>query len=296
MSDAAFEGLEGLAQQQAESYTSTTSTVDPGLVGRIGQLYADTQAGWNDCMWHGGWHGGERIFSILAGELKQMLTETGRIGDIPSLLCEAAGTVRWLVGDAPVLEDDLVVSPLIQALYSLGHNDFMIDLGWIFKGETPAYSIRYLAGTEEKPLRIACSGNAGCVANRVERCDLRYTGDTQSLGTAAKDSRLVAKGAVGDAGMCADNTEFHLPSVESLITKALVFGEGSTYYVDDTCIDSRQRRSLWRSMFWYTNVEKETPLVSIEPLRLIAHRLGLLTYQNHLYIPRENGKWTEVVP
>ncbi len=291
MSGSAFEGLVGLAQPQAESYTPSGSAVDPGFLARIGQVYADVEREQDRMAWYG--HRG--AFDILSERLRPVLAEAGRIDDIPSLLREAAGAVRWLVGDRPLIRDDLVVSPLIQALYSLGHNEFTVDLGKILGGDAPDYSIRYVAGTEERPLRISCMGDAGCVANRIAHCDLRYTGDTESLGTSAKDSRIVAKGRVGDAGMCADRTEFHLASAESLTTRALVFGEGCTYYVDNPDITRDQATSLWLSTFWYTRADKETPLISVEPLRRLAHKLGVLACKNHLYIPRD-GKWAEAVP
>lgn len=72
---------------------------------------------------------------------------------------------------------DFLLSPLIQALYELNHNDFVIDLSKL-QGYEPGTSklIISLKGAKERPLRLACKGDVDTFGMWLEYCDVELKG------------------------------------------------------------------------------------------------------------------------
>jgi len=297
-----LDGLGGLERSVDRGF------YEPGLehdysshVDRITAIYIDIG---NNTGYRFAGLGGERGFNDLTTEISEILEDEPAIEDPCSFIHDVIDAVRDATNEkAFQVTDEIVLSPLLQALYNQGHNDFVFSLEM---KRPPPYLLRYLRGTKQNPMRISCSADARCVANRVEYVNLQFNGSINELGTAAKRSVLTANGEVNAAGSFAARTEFYVPSLGTLTKDFVGFGEGCTFYVDGQFDDSDATYSqsfltyvLRRHGFWWDMNLNDSKLGSrlLRGVMKSFSKMGLNAYRNRLFIPSgDDGDWEEVFP
>ena len=161
---------------------------------------------------------------------------------------------------------DTLFSPLVQALYDLGHNGFSIDVFPL--SQIPYRMASYLSGTEDNPLKLSYNGRAWSFGQYPTYCQLECFGEVYHMaGNKARDSEVVLHNPPEGMGDLALDTKFFL------------------HGVDDIAIPQR---------IYPPRLELVLKMGSSEDKITVQNTF--FKNRNSIYIPDGNGGWKEVPP
>ena len=268
MSGTAFEGLEGaVPAADGESYTGGALTCDPGLVeGCVAKFMALVEGGTYlipD-------EEGRGFFREIAGTCTERLRPHVDEGFGHQAFLDAL--VAKLEREATpfhVARLDTLISPVLQALYSLGRNGFDIDLTSL--PGLPYRMLTFLEGTKDNPLRIAYrGGRVRHFGEMLSHCSVAASAVVEDY--AAKGARhcemTFGEGDFG-VGFEAESCTFHVRSASSVPERAY----SCTYYLADGIPDD--------------------PVATWWPGRL--DYFGFFRRDNTLFVPDGDGGWKETL-
>ena len=214
VSGAAFEGLEGLAQQgPAESYEPGTQNSAPGLVNAVMELFESglferTLADYDNLA-----HGNRSAYWRRLKPLSEVMASYGNPEDADEFLDEVISRIAFTsqLDDHPYLGSFL--DPLVQVLYDRGHNDFHLDLR-VLQAENGSDTVNIgfnLKGKKSRRLRASYTADAHVFARGCINCELDLYGGCNNTDL-ARDSILRFHGAVKDVGSMDKGSVFYLSS------------------------------------------------------------------------------------
>ena len=206
MSGAAFEGLGGMLEQPSDEGYEPGHSVDQGLVQRLLEPLTDprptTYYREPDAL--------RKAFNERVGRAAGLL-HGEEIPDANALIeAVLSGTTRY-IENMPCGRMDDIIGPLIQALYTRGHNDFFVDYRLLEKPEQEFDPTSHLAGTANRPLRATVAAlRPGWFGAYTDYCTLRLMGDAEMAGAYAKNSEFEIDGSMILPGKRADSCVFRL--------------------------------------------------------------------------------------
>ena len=285
MSGAAFEGLEGiLPAGEREQY-------EPGLPGVVGR-------GWIEPL----------IDAYLRGEFS-MDYDYRREDAVKDIRAELEGVAHHGEFDANRFLDTLLLrtsltmeeksiltlatlmNPLLQALYELGHNGFMLDMR-----EMPFVNsiANGLQGTPERPLELSLIGmwtsdafEWPClvhdIGSRTEHCIITMQGDVNMIGRESIRSEYIIDGAVYHLGIDGAQCTYRLTNPDSVRVR----GYGWKHQL-------RRAFGMRSKIQVLSSVRKEAhPSITAYATYLEPDFFGS---GNTLLVPDGAGGWKEVTP
>ncbi len=279
MSGAAFDGLEGaVPPSQGEDYKPGVRGYSESLLWELIESYSSE--GYTCAMYAPAHVMRERAAQHIAGLLRNHHDEEF---DAQQFL-NAVANLIW----SGILDDESresvpsedLLNPLLQALHRIGYNGLTVD-ATACPPEGVYTLFDNLRGTKEEKLRLTLLGDMPAVGKGVYCCSITTLGNIHSLGTDARESEFLSKGATSVAGVGADESTYHLQSIEQIPAMSVSgipwarMSKGCTYYVEQGLDDDEVVRYLQ------------------------FVRLGVAEFfrqGNTLYEPDGKGGWTEVRP
>src|SRR3989338_2481289 len=200
MSSGMFEGLEGaVGQQDSESYIPGTEGL--GLPNRMNPVAQALVSDFLDPVRrHSFWelahesHFYEGYMETAVRVCSDIIREGG-ISTNPNGLLEDIIAEVYRRTDAEAAGScGPVLDATMQALYRMGHNDFVVDLlPWLLDFTSVAYHLR---GTISRPLKARYIGHIiDTFGQNTRHCDLTLQGDANVAGYSLLCSRLEVTGA-----------------------------------------------------------------------------------------------------
>ncbi len=265
MSGAAFEGLEGLRQQEAgPGYDAPAGRVEAGLAGVIIENAFSTH--------YPKARNGQDGLTMRAESLRTALESGhGTAFDPDILLDEVIAEVHRmdsLTDFEQTYWTSYLLDPLVQALYDMGHNCFLIDLAALGNQECLAIhltgAIHDFAGNAAAPLTATYLTDSVTVfATDVRNCRLTLKGNASYAGASSSLSDLTLLASVGTCGIDAANCSFTLGAVEPVLKSAQNLRHCEVYVKDGVSL----------------------------PDRVDLHLKGFYRNSNTLYVPARDGGW-----
>ncbi len=160
-----------------------------------------------------------------------------------------------------------LLTPALRALYSLGYDEFIIDLARLHEVSDKMPSCLY--ATEERPIRLRVHGDVDEAGYNLRHCIVDFYGDCRTAGEHAYRSVFRLHGRVEEeAGDMANESAFYLGEAGAVSTR----GRNSlcSYHLAGPPTPEEKGRILASQSFW--------------------------TMWNTLLVPDGNGSWTEVRP
>ncbi len=187
-----------------------------------------------------------------------------------------------------------LVNPLLQALYGLGHNGFLLDLR-----DMPAFTNSigdYLCGTPERPLELnlrymwasdttELPYSVHNTCSRMEHCVATVRGDVNRVGTGSMRSEYILDGSVHGIGREGTQCTYRLTNPESAVLG---------YYPTRNLL----RRLLGKrsdSNFQMVSTVREGTHPSVTAYATYMQQ-DFYDRGNTLLIPDGEGSWKEVKP
>ena len=218
------------------------------------------------------------------------------------------------------LELDLsdLLDPLVQALYSRGHNNFVLDLSPLIDEKHSVKTLAYgLKGSQENPLGLVCKGEVAFFGNYVSDCRLRLDGDMEcspsfgGAGRGAFRSAISVEGRLAPStGTGADQCTFtfyslshpcriykglndSISTVEKILEQAgSMIDHCQTYHCD---VLYASVASAWHCAYHVKMPPDEKDLASLKAAGFFKAPL-FGKRKNSLYVPDGTGDWKEVKP
>ena len=155
-------------------------------------------------------------FSAATEEIQQMVqsyegASLDQGGFINAVIEKVAGSVE----SPDHAGKNLFLDALVQGLYNLGYNNFIVDVSGLdlLDGGIAGY----LGGSEENVLRATYRGSVDVFGSRAEWCDLTLVGETRCGGDFAKHSALRFTGQVRQSiGTWGKDSTYHLTSLDPI--------------------------------------------------------------------------------
>lgn len=229
-----LDGLKGTVRQgQPESY-------EPGrpheFQAVIDSLVREHEDGTLQRLFHGDntWELGlERAARHITPALSSLAGRSDAIGSfLDCLFARVCGSGESL---------EYLFDPVVQALYTLGHNCFTLDLSYLDMDGLHIASCLRSVLPEDDPLALTVKAEGiGYFGWQAHCCDLMLIGDCSELGPYALSSVIRLEGKVGGIiGWRAEDTDFYVPSLgEAMVCHkatgckvyTLDLGEGNIHF------------------------------------------------------------------
>ncbi len=200
-------GLKGaVRQEQPESYEPGRPHEFQAIIDSLAREYEDgtLQKMIIDYNWEAGL---ERVVRHLTPALMPLAGRPDAVDSFLDCLSMAA------CGKGESLE--CLLDPVVQALYTLGHNSFTLDLSYHHLGGTDLASGMMSVLPDNDLLALSIKAvDVGYFGWLARFCDLTLIGDCRELGPSSVSSTIRLRGeAAGNIGLRAENTDFYVASL-----------------------------------------------------------------------------------
>ncbi len=245
--------FEGLPQRQdgGEAYEPGVVGFDSSLVERVAGLYLEGplagphEGRTRDCYAACAGLIGEHLADAMPGAFNHNLF-------LDAVLKHAASRMHQ-VSHWTGINSNWLLTPLVQALYERGFNDFALAMPAEIMPHNPLCSLR---GTPERLLRIEYLGNgkghftAPYVASRVEHCSIiMHDLVASDIGREAVSS-VIAADSAARYGSDARSCEFHIHSRRFTLPQD---SRLCAFYAHEAPAEQRLPHHLTETFFWYGN-------------------------------------------
>lgn len=294
VSGSAFEGLPR-TEQSGESYEAAagfdsslvTDVVQPYLDGalerRLRKDYGDERA----------------AYTAELADLIERRTDAERFS-ADAFLAQAvtrltlAAERETASGAMGMYYPNALLDHLVQALYSLGHNGFHLDMEGLHEQvPTPMVIANCLRGTEERPLETAYHGDAHSAGCQASNCLIDFHGKGRFIGSEARSSTFILHGSMEVIGWGAEDCTFVVPDAAMLFSAC-------RFHHRDTGREADEGTML-RGCSFYVDDADESPgsdVVRALQNAWIAGPAPLFLYGNRLFVRDADGegnnRWKEV--
>ncbi len=234
-----FEGLEGVVEPSGgDSYEAGSFGFDLPLVNSVMQFYID--------------EGFDRVHTFYWGvphkktadsrrngfyrKLKGMLKEGMQEGFDSNVFLDAMiERLNWEMSphENHPSKPGMMLDTLVQALYNLGQNDFMIDLQGYQQGRSKLTMLgRKIRGTKERTLNATYSGMVEIFGADSSYCHLTFQGDVKSGSHQARFNTFDYYGSIDFLGGHPKGCTFNLDSA-----KPIVYSDGAQFNLFNVNLD-----------------------------------------------------------
>ena len=180
-----------------------------------------------------------------------------------------------------------LLTPLVQGLYDIGHNNFYMDL---LLSTIPKELGTGLCGRHRRPLRMRCKGNVHRFAEKARDVDLILDGDTRFGGHRSRDSMFTFLRSV-DLSNSPRHSTFHLDSIDQVATDhSLKMWRSHKKKIKETC-----ETMPAHCRFYIQNKPDDSILEELAEVGFFEHTFPFRK-RNRLYVPQGKGGWKEVTP
>lgn len=167
---------------------------------------------------------------------------------------------------------------LVQGLYELGHNDFLVNLSplTMCRASGTVYRLgnefgKHLRGKEGRLLRMECRGDFSDVCKYSRYCAVELKGTAVTIAESADTVVITSLGPTGFAGAAAVECELYVKSQDSVMKN----GWYNTFYVRDGVTEEFLR-----------SLEK--------PMMTAVGEKDFFERGNRVLVPGSAGNWAEV--
>ncbi len=261
-------------REQGEPYESGREFADTGLAELILEHYRHEDNGFPYDFTH---HGETYLFATVKCLSSLIETYDGEIPEPNILLDQVVMLIYEDAIPSHLQRAGNLFTGLVQTLYGLGHNYFVLDLSPLIALKAVDYRLGFqfgvkMHGTEDDPLHLTLKGSFSQLFGRSKHVKVNMVGSVIEAAEEAEYSEFTLKGKHGFVGGYAVDCDFYVEHAGCVQRT----GANNSYHVIEP-------------------VEEQTVMRLKKPVDIILKK-NFWGHNNTLYQLDDKGEWKEVEP